>query len=227
MWTWLKAEGISGTNNGGSITAPWPDSSGNNHPATPTSGGVFVTNNVVNGFPAVYTQGAQYFTLAGQTSIMQNVDGGAMFMVLTNQDLEGTYLEIRTGTAANNRFAVAWAAAGKFGVFARALDADAGSTSAQIPVPRGFVLVEVLITYTNRHLNIYTNAVSCSSDTAFTTANKTSNTASTADPRIGQDSSGRTGISEVIIYNRPVSDSERTNNIEPYFKNKFALWTSP
>lgn len=224
MWTWLKTEGITGTNTGQVITANWPDSSGNGHPATPTSGGVGVTNNVVNGHPAVYTQGSQYFTLTGQTAMFQNVDGGALFMVVTNQDLEGTYLEVRTGTASNNRFSTAWVSAGKFANFSRALDADAGSTSASIPVPRGFMLLEVLITYTNQTMSIYTNSVLCTSSTTFTTANKTSNTASTADPRIGQDLTGITGISEVIIYNRPVSTSERTTLIEPYFRTKFALF---
>jgi hypothetical protein len=108
----------------------------------------------------------------------------------------------------------------------RTLDADAVHSTTSVPFPVGFFLVESLVSYTGRTITIYTNSVLQLGDTNTITAANTSNTASAAHARWGDFSqAGAKGIAvEFLVYARTITDSERTTQIEPYFRNKYALW---
>lgn len=78
LWTWLKADAVTGTSNGAALNT-WADSSGNGRNATAGAGVPTYQTNVVNGQPAVRFNGIDTFY---SLPSMAALTAGTVFVVL-------------------------------------------------------------------------------------------------------------------------------------------------
>ena len=221
---WLKPETISQLDN--TTIATWPDSSGNNHNFTSNTTTKW-TNNVIKTYGGVYCNGTGYLVGTNSSGVVQNVAGESLFIV-TKILTPAAFSVLATHYAgtAFQRCSFTTTAGSKLSWQGRTLDADSVLTVGAVANnPIGYFLAECVVSNSTGRIWWYTNNVLVGNSASLTAAN-TSNTAGSADPTWGQmdGSSAKTVCVEYLYYARPVSDSERTNSIEPYFLNKYGPW---
>lgn len=221
---WLKAESLQGSNNGDALTF-WADSSGKDANATNVlTSNQYVTNNVVNGYPAVFFNGntkALTITHDGVRNALNNTPGITVFNVNKRHTNPGTTVYLYSIESANmlNAF-------GNFGTWHRITGSDLSNTyfSDGAEWINRFVFYSIRSDYSSGTVSSTTNGVLSFNTTSWVPAGNTK--FKPTDIRVG---SGFTSygclsyLSELLIYSTNLTTPE-VLQVQNYFSNKFRLW---
>jgi hypothetical protein len=225
---WLNNDSLSGSD--GDAVRLWTNAAAANGFTNGISGAIpFLTNNVVNGRPAVAFDGNNDLLLAtGGFDALNNVGSASVFIVCKRNVAQSARVIfcfwIGVTPAGNARLALSMGTVG-FLIGGRRLDTDSYDSSASAGNPSVFVLFGVQPVWSSSDAYCWTNGVSVIADTAWTSSGNTSATDS-----LGISLGAGTGtehwsgwIAEFLVYVPALAEGER-QLIEEYLRGKFSLW---
>jgi SprB repeat/PKD domain len=222
LQVWLKADAGMSTNTNGAAVSSWQDQSGNGRHATMAivSKQPTYTTNIINGYPALYTNGGSRFLELDLSSI---ASGEYTILAVTKRNGTGLFnyfLGIYPGYASNSNLAIGYRQTNQTN-----FSSPTGSTRVTVPSYLGGLEPATLMfaSYSSAAVRplshvtdgaLYTKTASGGAPVTMTGIGQIGR---------GNNTSGFTGyISEVIIYNRVLSATEM-KQIQSYLSVKYGL----
>ena len=224
LQVWLKADAITGLNDGDSVTS-WTDSSGNSNTASQSTAAnkpAYKTS-IVNSQPVVRFDGSND-VLVGTTISGINTSSISLFVIATGNSISAN--QERSPFSINNynnglRFERSSWGSGALGVYNNAASVSTATGTLAVGGYSASIL-EMVKQYSTQS-DLWINGGSNANSTNATVTGTFTNTSYQIGDSVGGDDLKYSGdIAEVILYNAALSTSNR-QAIEAYLQGKYAI----